>query len=1352
MARRRFRNQGLRRGDSPSIKSSSHRKLRPRGQFGERLRFEQLEDRLALSVDPYAIYFTPPANVPNSQPPVFAAPGGIAEQVLPPIAPFALDQTFQLNSDPTAPQTIYLDFTGHLTTNNFWNLVSGVPTFVTRPFTKDGDAFQFNDDELLTIQYIWSRVAEDLAPFHINVTTEDPGDAAMLQSGFQRVVIGGNGDWAGGPPAIGVADATFPVGDDIAVYLFAENIDFNMDTIFAEEEDVANLVTYALGITFSLGGDNVITPLGIFPYGGHGTGSTAWAPIMGDFQSLNPLKQWSKGEYHFATNTQDDLAIITNPLINGVVYKEDDHGNVRQNATQLTPIGNQVFGSGLIERNFDIDMFRFEVTGEYGEAINFEIDPFHRGPNLDILAKIYNQSGVVIAESNPVDELNAPFNINLSPGIYYLSVEGTGRPHLSPTDYGYSDYGSLGHYTIIGSRLELLVGVDFDLPTSPNSPHLLPLNWTRYTGIPVTAVLSDLKNEGGITTPANLRISTNGVLSTREESTAKVETLPTHFTALDNISGNLSAPNWTFTWSDLDPFRAYEVYVFGLGTQDNQVQHVEVNGVETVNFTQTLTANNLFINETEGFETFALQEFAVLVTSTGAGIIEIAVTPETGMASIGGLGIRPAQAGSIEGQKWNDLNGDGIKDPGEPGLPDWTIFLDENDNGILDSELGITVDSIDIPQAISDLAIVKSDLQFSGLGSIVDVDVMLDITHTYNGDLNVFLISPSGTRVELFSDVGSFTDNFHGTILDDDAPISITAGTAPYTGSFRPEQPLSTFNGENPNGVWTLEIKDDANTDVGVLNAWSITIVGAERSTITDANGNYKFEKVLPGTYHVREVLEVTSPFVPTFAPPPVTVSSAALVQDIDFGNWIPTVIETSTQGVKWNDLNGDGFRDGDEPGLEGWEIYVDGNNNGMLDLEAEVTLESEDIPMDIRDFRTTISRIDVEGLSAVIDVDVTLDITHSYAGDLEVYLISPTGRQVELFTNVGGQLNDFTGTTLDDDADTSIVESAAPFSGTFRPEGLLSDFNGEDPTGTWQLLIRDTGLGDQGILNSWSMKIIGRERSTITDANGEFDFPNLEPGIYIIREVMQPGWVQTAPILSQGIDYWEVVLDEETGFSGVDFGNQFVGLTTLSGDYNEDGVVNAADYVMWRDHLGSVPGGGSGSGSDGNHNNTVDQGDYDMWVENFGNTSGGGTGAAAMASAGSSGSAESALLSSFDGGGEPGSASNSFAMRSGGGAGAAASAVASNSRFGGTGFRAFATGSGQYALNRPESDTAPSGDRIDMALVAWLAGLGDRVSNRVENHFDGLERWHSNDEMELEGEANAFVVAVDEVFEEIGV
>ena len=142
--------------------------------------------------------------------------------------------------------------------------------------------------------------------------------------------------------------------------------------------------------------------------------------------------------------------------------------------------------------------------------------------------------------------------------------------------------------------------------------------------------------------------------------------------------------------------------------------------------------------------------------------------------------------------------------------------------------------SSDVPKPIPDVSTVVSTLSVTGLaGSLSDVDVRVSITHTYDSDLDVYLISPLGTRVELFTDVGGGGDNFDDTILDDAAAAGIGSGTAPFAGRYRPEGLLSALNGQNPNGTWQLEITDDAGADIGTLQIWGLRIATAAAPEIT---------------------------------------------------------------------------------------------------------------------------------------------------------------------------------------------------------------------------------------------------------------------------------------------------------------------------------------------------------------------------------------------------------------------------------------------------------------------------------------------------------------------------------------
>ncbi|MEI7646000.1 MAG: FG-GAP-like repeat-containing protein, partial [Chloroflexales bacterium] len=109
-------------------------------------------------------------------------------------------------------------------------------------------------------------------------------------------------------------------------------------------------------------------------------------------------------------------------------------------------------------------------------------------------------------------------------------------------------------------------------------------------------------------------------------------------------------------------------------------------------------------------------------------------------------------------------------------------------------------------------------------GTITDVAVELTLTHPYIGDLTARLTAPDGTSVDLFSGVGGSSANMIGLILDDAATTPIAAGTAPFSGRFRPTGSLATLDGKNPLGPWTLSVADGAATNTGGLVAWALRI------------------------------------------------------------------------------------------------------------------------------------------------------------------------------------------------------------------------------------------------------------------------------------------------------------------------------------------------------------------------------------------------------------------------------------------------------------------------------------------------------------------------------------------------
>jgi subtilisin-like proprotein convertase family protein len=138
---------------------------------------------------------------------------------------------------------------------------------------------------------------------------------------------------------------------------------------------------------------------------------------------------------------------------------------------------------------------------------------------------------------------------------------------------------------------------------------------------------------------------------------------------------------------------------------------------------------------------------------------------------------------------------------------------------------------------------VTSTLTVAGAGTQIGrVRLQNFILHSFNADLDITIKSPAGTIVTLTSDNGSVNDNvFNGTLWDTKAdpgnqvpyvvPLAaskMVTDTA-YTNlvvkpTLTPEEALDAFIGENPNGIWTVTISDDANLDGGTLTAWSLEV------------------------------------------------------------------------------------------------------------------------------------------------------------------------------------------------------------------------------------------------------------------------------------------------------------------------------------------------------------------------------------------------------------------------------------------------------------------------------------------------------------------------------------------------
>lgn len=132
--------------------------------------------------------------------------------------------------------------------------------------------------------------------------------------------------------------------------------------------------------------------------------------------------------------------------------------------------------------------------------------------------------------------------------------------------------------------------------------------------------------------------------------------------------------------------------------------------------------------------------------------------------------------------------------------------------------------------SILDNTTINIPISVSGLPNVIDTNnfgletVCMNMTHTYDADVTVWIVAPDGTEALLFGNIGGGDDNFTNTCLNVNATSSISAATAPFTGTFQPAGQMGLVNnGQNPNGTWFLRVNDNYGADEGQVLSCSIT-------------------------------------------------------------------------------------------------------------------------------------------------------------------------------------------------------------------------------------------------------------------------------------------------------------------------------------------------------------------------------------------------------------------------------------------------------------------------------------------------------------------------------------------------
>ena len=282
---------------------------------------------------------------------------------------------------------------------------------------------------------------------------------------------------------------------------------------------VAEIVSHEVGHTLGLSHDG----LGASAYYQDSTGTKIWSPIMG--AGYTPLTQFSNGDYIGATQTQDDFAVIGQ---NGPTLLSDDYGDSRGGVLRARRGRRHRRRAG---RRAGPTSTSSPSTRSCAGTLSASVSPAaaragprHPAPAARRLGRGGRRLGaadrarrhlVAGADRHGRSGLTS----RLPAGTYYLEVDGTG---LSDPVLGYSDYGSVGRYTLSVTGCPGTVHA----ATAPSPPvivaaerdsaaHGLRLVWDDPGSDGGAAVTSYVVSAGGqtVTVPATTHAYTFGGLA-----------------------------------------------------------------------------------------------------------------------------------------------------------------------------------------------------------------------------------------------------------------------------------------------------------------------------------------------------------------------------------------------------------------------------------------------------------------------------------------------------------------------------------------------------------------------------------------------------------------------------------------------------------------------------------------------------------------------------------------------------------------------------------------------------------------------------------------------------------------------
>lgn len=514
------------------------------------------------------------------------------------------------------------------------------------------------------------------------------------------------------------------------------------------------------------------------------------------------------------------------------------------------------------------------------------------------------------------------------------------------------------------------------------------------------------------------------------------------------------------------------------------------------------------------------------------------------------FGNRVRRDGSIHGIKWVDLNGDSQRSLDEPGLAGVTVYVDLNENGKLD-------DAEPHTQTIQDDPTTKQDetgqyhLSDLAAGEYLVREVIPE------GSIPTFPLSasgePEGHKVQL--DAGGTVKNIDFGNMPTDLTGSIHGikwVDLNGNGKHEPDEPglagVTIYLDINRNGQFDQ-------------NEPHTTTKGGDHSTSKDQTGEYSLNNVTPGFHIVREIVPVqfdqTFPEVLTCRAifctgraHLVTVKPGEKITGIDFGNH-PVEEKGSIHGITWHDKNNNGVLNDKEPGLPGVTVYLDLNRNSKLDDQEPHTQTIQDNPNTKHNEVGQYKLTDLAPGEYLVREIVPDGFTPTYplaaSGEPEGHRVQlETGGKVTGIdfgnrrTNPGiirGRVwHDHNGNGQQDMHETGLLGATVFLD--LNNNHVLDD---NEPHQLTSGLLPYTDPIMKGLLQEvQNMTLREPEIDFMNLLNhhrkGHYQFKNLQPGQYMVRQVVPQGFIQTFPIHQAG---HELNVGPGAIMRGIDFGNR---------------------------------------------------------------------------------------------------------------------------------------------------------------------------------------------------------------------